>query len=169
MGLSTSSSLSSPGSHAKRRGLKSPRFCSSSKFSFLRNGLRGQSADSPCGWADPSTPPPSDHAHLVITFSPIRLCHCRTQLHHRSSHPHQLPGSILSPLADLHHSIPQCETRNKYRCSPLCTERSVRCAPQHHPAPHQARGPCHLGETQTQGQENTSQRNSTAHSRRGAR
>lgn len=136
MGLSTSSSLSTPGSHAKRRGLESPRFCSSSKFCFLRNGLRGES-DNPCGWADSTTPPPSDHAHLVITFSPIRLCRCRTQLHHRSSHPPNLPGPVSALLPTSTTIFRKCETRCKHRPSlfaAFCTERE---APQHHTPPPQ--------------------------------
>lgn len=132
------------------------------KFFFLRNGLRGQSADNPCGWADPSTPPlfrPYPSRHHIFSHSPVPLSHTTSSPFITSP---QLPGSSLSPLTNFHHSIPQCETRNKHRPSRLFaflygalgTRR-----PSTPPSPSLTR---HVfGETQAQGRRDTSQRNHT--------
>jgi hypothetical protein len=97
---------------------------------------------------------------MPISSSPFLPFDRATAAHNPITSP-QLAGSSLSPPANLHYNIPQCETRNKHRPPTFASWYGVlsTCPPPS--APHQTRGFCRLGETHTQERRNTSQRNRT--------
>ncbi|KAK1827139.1 hypothetical protein QBC39DRAFT_180908 [Podospora conica] len=134
-------SVSSPGSHTKRWGFESPRLCLSSGVCFFEcKRLRGESADTMCR-SDPGTHPTTTSlAAMPISSSHFPPFDCADAAHMET---HHIPGPVISALRPTPFRNPNPATNTVRPPSPLCTERPVRRAPQHHtrsPAPHQTGG-----------------------------